>query len=159
MDSVGPTFWSELARHFGTHVEMQEDLLYPDRTTSDPAVLLMSTDAGLARALEPSLNEQGYRLVTAATRELARERLLADERIVFIIGDAPEEVTVEQAALWFQENRKYIAWARLPSVVLVPPAVASERDYLRKSGLLGDLMAKPCDFDSLIVHIRRSQAR
>jgi type IV pilus assembly protein PilB len=159
MDSVGPTFWPELARHFGTQIDMKEDLLYPDHTTSDPAVLLMSTDTAFAKALEPRLGEQGYRLMTVPSRELARESLLADERIVFIIGDVPDDVTVEEAAQCFQENRKYIAWARLPSVVLVPPAVASQRDYLRNSGVLGGLMAKPCDFDQLIVDIRRSQAR
>lgn len=158
MDAVGPSFWPELARHYGTTFQAETQDAYPEPIALSPAVLLMSESRLLADTLTQHLEPQGYRLLQAPTREEAHALLVQDEEIVFIVGDIDDTVTLAQAQEWFQKNRTHIAWARLPSVVLIPGVLAGEQAALRESGVMATMFTKPVDAAELVAHIRRSRA-
>jgi hypothetical protein len=119
----------------------------------------MSEDASLAALLKPVLEAESMRLLVATSRELAFEILRKDELITFIIGDLPEGISVEAAATALRKNRRDIAWARLPSAVLLPVSIADQEDVLRTSGVMGEFMPKPLDTAKLLDLMRSSQAR
>ena len=121
--------------------------------------MLMSEDAALAELLKRLLEAEGMRLQVATSRELAFEILRRDELIAYIIGDLPEGISVEAAADVLRKNRRDISWARLPSAVLIPASITGQEDYLRTSGVMGELMTKPVDPKRLLDLIRSSQAR
>jgi type IV pilus assembly protein PilB len=158
MEAVGPSFWPELARHYGTTFDSDPQDAIPEPMALSPAVLLMSADAGLAESLNNLLAPLGYRLLTVATREAAHATLVQDEEVVFVIGDIEDHLSLEQAQSWFLENRAQIAWARLPSAVLVPQKLATEHVALRDSGVMAAMFNKPVDYNELVHHIRRSRA-
>ena len=158
METVGPSFWPELSRHYGTTFQADPQDSFPEPMALSPAVLLMSASAGLAETLTALLEPQGYRLLLAPTREEAHALLVHDEEIVFIVGDIEDQLTVVQAQAWFLQNRAQIAWARLPAAVLLPPSLASEQAALRDSGVMASMFAKPIDGLELTAHIRRSRA-
>jgi len=158
MDAVGPSFWPELARHYGTTFQNNPMDAFPEPIALSPAVLLMSNNQAMVDALKPLLEPQGYRLLQAPTREEAHALLAHDEEIVFIIGDSDDDMTLEQAQSWFLENRTRIAWARLPSAVLLPAALETQQGALRDSGVMGTMFVKPFDGSELVDHIRRSRA-
>jgi type IV pilus assembly protein PilB len=158
MDAVGPTFWPELARHYGTTFQNDPQETFPEPMALSPAVLLMSADKNLTDALNQQLVPHGYRLLQASTREEAQALLVQDEEIVFIVGDIDDPVTLQQAQAWFLENRTRIAWARLPSAILLPESLAHEQSALRDSGVMATMFAKPLDYTELVSHVRRSRA-
>ncbi len=92
------------------------------------------------------------------SRDAARALLVQDEEIVFVVSDIEDHLTLAQAQSWFLENRAQIAWARLPSAVLVPQNLAAEQTALRDSGVMGAMFNKPVDYNELVQHIRRSRA-
>ena len=157
--TVGPGFWSELAQHYGSIFTGEMELPTLSHVMTGQGVLLMSTDAALAATLGPSLAAVGLRLMQAASAEQAQACLRKDEDIAFIIGDVPESLSLEQAVAHLGNNRLNIAWARLPSVVLISSGLFDHKAALRDSGVMGELMDKPVDVDDLLLHIRRSQAR
>ena len=159
METVGPSFWAELAQHYGGVFNDNPELDITPQVVSGQAVLLMSQDAKLAAELAPAMEEEGLRLVVADTAEVAHECLRKDEDIAFIIGDVDDRLTAQQAAQHLANNRLHIAWARLPSAVLVAATLMSQRDELLGSGVMGELMSKPIDMATLKSHIRRSRAR
>jgi len=118
----------------------------------------MSADAGLAESLNNLLAPLGYRLLSVATREAAHATLVQDEEVVFVIGDIEDHLSLEQAQSWFLKNRAQIAWARLPSAVLVPQSLAAEHAALRDSGVMAAMFNKPVHYSELVQHIRRSRA-
>jgi CheY-like chemotaxis protein len=90
---------------------------------------------------------------------MALQILKQDELITYIIGDLPEGMKAEVAAVALRKNRRDIAWARLPSAVLLPASLADQEDYLRTSGVMADFLPKPLDPAKLLGLIRSSQAR
>jgi hypothetical protein len=112
----------------------------------------------VADALTTLLTPQGYRLLVTLSRDAARALLVQDEEIVFVVSDIEDHLTLAQAQSWFLENRAQIAWARLPSAVLVPQNLAAEQTALRDSGVMGAMFNKPVDYNELVQHIRRSRA-
>lgn len=158
MDAVGPSFWPELAKHFGTTFgnDWQGDM--PAPTVPSPAVLLMGSDVEQAQGLVALLEPAGYRLLQVSSREEAHALLTQDEEVVFVLGDVGDSQTLEQAQDRLADNRAYIAWARLPSAVLLPPALAGTQETLRESGVMGTMFVKPFDGQELLAHIRRSRA-
>jgi type IV pilus assembly protein PilB len=158
MDAVGPGFWPELARHYGTTFENDPRDAMPEPMALSPAVLLMSGDTALAQSLKDLLAPLGYRLLSAAKREAVHATLVQDEEVVFVIGDIDDHLNLAEAQSWFLENRAHIAWARLPAAVLLPEALAAEQVALRNSGVMATMFTKPIDSVKLIDHIRRSRA-
>jgi type IV pilus assembly protein PilB len=158
MDAVGPSFWPELARHYGSTFDNDPQDAFPEPLVQSPGVLLMSSSADLVESLSDLLKPHGYRLLHTPTREEAQALLVQDEEIVFIVGDIDDHLTLEQAQAWFLANRAQIAWARLPAAVLVPPALRDAKDALRSSGVMGTLFDKPLNGAELVAHIRRSRA-
>jgi hypothetical protein len=158
MDAVGPGFWPELARHYGTTFQNDPHDTFPEPIAQSPAVLLMGNRTPLTDELALQLQTHGYRLVQAATREAAHALLLRDEEIVFIVSDVDADMGLAQAQQWFLENRAHIAWARLPSALLLPDALAAEQSALRNSGVMAAMFSKPVSCSQLVDHIRRSRA-
>jgi type IV pilus assembly protein PilB len=156
--AVGPGFWMELAKHFGSICPADLDL-QTQHIAPDAGVLLMSPDESLAALLKPLLEAEALRLVVATTREDAHDLLKNDEQIAFIIGDLPDGISAEAAADWLQKNRQQITWARLPAAVLLPQALIEQEDYLRASGVMGEFVPKPIDTQLLLEVMRSSQAR
>jgi hypothetical protein len=156
--AVGPGFWMDLSKHFGAICPNDIDLSSQTIAPST-GILLMSEDESLAATLRPIVEAESLRLLVAPTREEAHAMLMQDELIGYIIGDLPEGISAEAAADWLRLNRQQITWARLPSAVLLPAAIADQETYLRNSGVMGDFMAKPLDPHHLLDQIRRSQAR
>ena len=159
METVGPGFWSELAQHYGSIFSGDMELPSPSQVMTGQGVLLISTDTAMAETLRPALETVGLRLLLAASAEQAQACLRKDEDIAFIIGDVSESLSLEQATAHLSNNRLNIAWARLPSLVLISSALLSQKAALIGSGVMGELMTKPVDVDALLLHIRRSQAR
>jgi type II secretory ATPase GspE/PulE/Tfp pilus assembly ATPase PilB-like protein/CheY-like chemotaxis protein len=158
MNAVGPGFWMELSRHFGAICPNDLDL-GTQRVVQGAGVLLMSEDATLAEHLRSILEAESMRLQFATSREMALQILKQDELITYIIGDLPEGMKAEVAAVALRKNRRDIAWARLPSAVLLPASLADQEDYLRTSGVMADFLPKPLDPAKLLGLIRSSQAR
>jgi CheY-like chemotaxis protein len=119
----------------------------------------MSEDMALADALQGALEAEGLRLQVASSRERALQILREDELITYIVGDLPERISLEAAAESLSRNRRNIAWARLPSAVLMPASIADQEDHLRSSGVMAEFIPKPLDLPKLLNLIRRSQAR
>jgi hypothetical protein len=159
MDAVGPSFWPELAEHYGSLSFTGALDISPSQITAGQAVLLMSTDASLVSLVEEAVQEQGLRVIVAGTAEDAHEVLKRDENIAFIIGDVPDNASLDEATDLLRRNRLHISWARLPSVVLLPASLAIEEEALRASGIMGTLMFKPAVPSKILAHIRRAQAR
>jgi type II secretory ATPase GspE/PulE/Tfp pilus assembly ATPase PilB-like protein/CheY-like chemotaxis protein len=158
MNAVGPGFWMELSRHFGAICPNDLDL-GTQRVVQGAGVLLMSEDATLAEHLRSILEAESMRLQFATSREMALQILKQDELITYIVGDLPEGMKAEVAAVALRKNRRDIAWARLPSAVLLPASLADQEDYLRTSGVMADFLPKPLDPAKLLGLIRSSQAR
>jgi type IV pilus assembly protein PilB len=159
LDAVGPGFWPELARHYGTTFQSDPQDAYPEPIARSPAILLISISDALANTLSEWLAPHGYRVLHAATAGEAHALLVQDEEIVFVIGDVEDGVPLARAQAAFLENRTQIAWARLPSAVLLPPSLAHEQVALRGSGVMGTMFTKPLDGQELVNHIRRSRAQ
>lgn len=158
LDTVGPTFWADMAEHYGVSFSDNPELDISPEIFGGQGVLLMSQDQGLAAMLAPAMDMEGLRLVVAKTAEEAHECLRKDEDIAFIIGDVDDGLTIQQSKQHLANNRLHFAWARLPSVVLVSPKLMAQSDELIASGVLGELMSKPVDLEKLRRFIRRSQA-
>ncbi len=159
MHSVGPSFWSELAEHYGTYYSSEIAESIPMNAAQGFGVLLLGYDEALADQLREPLAEDGLRLVMASTPEAASEILHRDEDIAFIIGDVPANMDLAAAADLMHEARKIIAWARLPAAVLLPPALQGHEDALRQSGVMAAIFSKPLPVHELSAHIRRTHAR
>lgn len=158
MNAVGPGFWMELSKHFGAICPNDLDL-GTQKVVQGAGVLLMSEDASLAEHLRSILAAESMRLQFATSREMALQILRQDELITYIIGDLPDGIAADAAAASLSRNRREIAWARLPSAVLLPASMADQEDYLRSSGVMADFLPKPFDPARLLDLIRRSQAR
>jgi type IV pilus assembly protein PilB len=159
METVGPSFWGDLAAHYGVGFNADTDIDFTPQIVSGQAVLVITQDAALADQLAPAMEREGLRLVVAQTAEDAGACLHKDEDIAFIIGDVDDHLTLPQAVQHLANNRLHIAWARLPSAVLIAPPLMYQRDELLGSGVLGELMAKPMDLTAIKSLIRRSRAR
>ncbi len=159
METVGPSFWTDLAQHYGVVLNDNPEWDVAPQVVSGQGVLLISTDQKLADQLVPAMEPEGLRLVVANDAVEAHECLRRDEDIAFIIGDVDDRLAVEQAAQHLANNRLHIAWSRLPSVVLIPAPLMYQRDELLGSGVMGELMPKPLDLAALKSLIRRAQAR
>lgn len=159
MDAVGPSFWPELAKHFDTTFHNDPQDSFPEPMALSPAVLLMGSSADIANDLSQGLTPYAYRLLHVSNREEAHALLVQDEEIVFIVGDIDDDVNLEQAQLWFLQNRARIAWARLPSAILLPQSLAQVQSALRESGVMATMFVKPLDCSELVSHIRRSRAQ
>ena len=158
MHAVGPGFWMELSKHFGAICPNDLDL-GTQMAVQGAAVMLMSEDATLAEQLRSLLEAESMRLQFATSREMALQMLRLDELITYIVGDLPEGMKAEVAAVALRKNRRDIAWARLPSAVLLPASLADQEDFLRTSGVMADFLPKPLDAAKLLDLIRSSQAR
>jgi type II secretory ATPase GspE/PulE/Tfp pilus assembly ATPase PilB-like protein len=159
IEVVGPVFWPELARHFNAAPD--KDFVLPElpQDVAGQAVLLIGTDPDLAKRLAPALDEQGLRLVVAASAEEAKVCLQKDEDILFIIGDLDERTTLQQAIELARDNRQHISWARLPSVLLLPQTLAAQASDLQASGVMASCLLKPVQIDALVGHIRLAHSR
>jgi CheY-like chemotaxis protein len=159
MDAVGPSFWTELARHYGTTFQSDLQDTFPEPMAPSPGVLLMGANTALADTLGQQLTPLGYRLLQVATRDEAHAMLVQDEEIVFIVGDIEDHLNLAEAQAWFLENRARTAWARLPSAILLPTSLSQQQAALRDSGVMATMFTKPVNGPELIAHIRRSRAQ
>lgn len=159
MQTVGPSFWNELAAHYGTYFSSETAESVPMNAAQGSGVLFIGEDSAIATELEAAIAEDGLRLVAVKDAEAAGKALHADEGIAFVVGDVAEGTTSEQAAEALHQNRAHISWARLPALVLLPPSLASQEDALRASGVMAAFMAKPMDGQEVLAHIRRAHAR
>lgn len=159
IETVGPNFWSDLAQHYGSTFSDSTDLEVVPQVAQGQAVLLISDDAQLAEQLLPAMEDDGLRMVVAKTAIEAQQCLRNDEDIAFIIGDVDERMSLQQSIEHLANNRLHIAWARLPSVIVVPASLMPMRDALLGSGVMGEVMAKPIQLEELNSIIRRAQAR
>ncbi len=159
IDAVGPSFWPELAEHFGAVCFADTYELAPQHVKAGQGVLVITPQPGLVESLGTALDQEGLYLTTAPDAETAHELLQKDEDIAFIIGDVPEGATLEQAIDLLRHNRLHISWARLPAVVLLPLSLASCEFQLRESGVMGELLNKPITPAVLVDHIQHARAR
>jgi type II secretory ATPase GspE/PulE/Tfp pilus assembly ATPase PilB-like protein len=159
VDAIGPGFWLELARHYGTTFHSDPQEAYPEPIAQSPAVLLISASSAQVNNLSECLSPLGYRVLHAATADAAHALLVQDEEIVFVVGDVEDNATPAQAQAMLLENRTHIAWARLPAAVLLPTSFADQQVTLRDSGVMGAMFIKPLDASELVNHIRRSRAQ
>lgn len=159
LSAVGPSFWPELAAHYGTSFDADAAGGAPTRVAAGQSVLVIGSDDGLPDRLRPALEALGLRVTTARSAEEAHSQLQQDENIVFVIGDLDEQVTLSQAVDQLRKNRLHIAWARLPALVLLPERLVPEEAALRASGVMASFMAKPVDPQRVADHIRQAQAR
>lgn len=159
MEAVGPTFWPELAEHYGSVCFDDALDLGAPQVGAGQCVLLISHDVELARQIEGTLMREGLRMVVAATAETATELLKKDEDIAFIVGDVPDNASLDEATTLLRHNRQHIAWARLPALVFIATPLAGQEAALRESGVMAALIAKPFDPESFLKQIRRAHAR
>jgi type IV pilus assembly protein PilB len=159
MDSVGPSFWNELAAHYGSYFSADQLESIPLNAAQGQGVLLLSRDRALAAQLAEHFAANDMRLVVADELAAAEALLHQDEDICFIIGDAPGEATAESLGAQLQEGRRHVAWARLPSAVLIPPALEPAIESFKAAGAMAAFITKPADPEQLLARIRRAQAR
>ena len=158
-DVVGPGFWPELARHYGTYFAGEVLDSIPLNAAQGFGVLLVSSDGSVAAALEEALAGEGFRLVPARSPDEAERKLHEDEDIAFILGDVPDGLDFAAVAEGLRLFRQHTAWARLPGAVLLQPEHGGREAELRASGMMAAMFTKPLDVPSLIAQIRRAQAR
>ncbi|MFM7274348.1 MAG: hypothetical protein ACKO4A_10920, partial [Gammaproteobacteria bacterium] len=159
LDAVGPAFWPELAQHYGSEYRGEALEENAQHVAPGQAVLLIGSDPGIAGWLEPLLAAEGLSLLVAPDAESAGKLLRTNEDIAFIIGDLPDEDTLEQCIERLRENRLHISWARLPSLVLLPQALSAHHQALRDSGVMAEIMGKPLEVTQLLGHIWHARAR
>jgi type IV pilus assembly protein PilB len=159
MEAVGPSFWPELAEHYGTVCFSDTLELAPQHVKAGQGVLVIAPQAGLAEPLGTALEQEGLYLTVAPDAETAHALLQKDEDLAFIIGDVPEDATLEHAIEQLRHNRLHISWARLPAAVLLPPTLALCETQLRESGVMGELLIKPITPAALIDRIYHARAR
>lgn len=157
--AVGPGFWQELAEHYGGFFPSEALESLPVAYTAGTGVLLISADDILGTRLRQALSDDGFRLVQAATAEAAGDALRNDADIAFVIGDLPDGSMLSSATQALQHNREHIAWARLPSMVLIPESLAGQEDALRDSGVMASFMARSERPERLREQIHRARAR
>jgi type II secretory ATPase GspE/PulE/Tfp pilus assembly ATPase PilB-like protein len=159
VDAVGPVFWSELSAHYGAYFEKDAAESLPLNAAEGFGVLLIGRDTALETRLAPALEAEGFRLLVAGGAEEAGNLLHANEDIAFILGTLPPDDTPEQAAARLRRNREHISWARLPALVLLPPALVDAEASLHESGVMAAFLPDSVPEQALIAHIRRVQAR
>ncbi|MBS7808489.1 GspE/PulE family protein [Variovorax sp. PCZ-1] len=159
VEAVGPSFWPELAEHFGTICHTDPIEISTQQIISGQGVLLMAAQNGMLESMRAELQNEGLVLSVAPDAETAHTMLQKDENIAIIIADIPEEATLEQAIQTLQHNRLHISWARLPSAVLLPPALMPYEDQLRDSGVMAEMLYKPLAPNALINFIHQARAR
>ena len=159
MEAVGPSFWPELAEHYGTVCFADALELAPTHVAAGQSVLLIGNDSGLAERLETMLEQEGLVLISVKTAEEAHAALQNSEEIAFIIGDVPDDEALPQAIERLRHNRLHISWARLPALVLLPPALTGQEDALRESGVMAAFLTRSFDPRALLQHIWQARAR
>ena len=159
MEAVGPSFWPELAEHYGTVCFADALELAPTHVAAGQSVLLIGNDSGLAERLETMLEQEGLVLISVKTAEEAHAALQNNEEIAFIIGDVPDDEALPQAIERLRHNRLHISWARLPALVLLPPALTGQEDALRESGVMAAFLTRSFDPRALLQHIWQARAR
>jgi type II secretory ATPase GspE/PulE/Tfp pilus assembly ATPase PilB-like protein len=159
METVGPSFWPELAAHHGAELQQQALDLQVQEIAAGQAVLLASRGGTLQPALEQAVQELGLHLLVCNSAQAADEMLRKNEDIAFIVGEVPDGIAPEQLKAELQAFRTLIAWARLPTLVVLPAALAHQEEALRLSGSMADFVSRPVDTRQLVEHIRRSHAR
>jgi len=159
MESVGPTFWSELSEHYGTTFDPEAAGAHMGQGAAGQPVLVIGQDAALVEQLRPALEHSGQSLTWVSTAEEAHAHLQEDEDITFIIGDLADGVNLTDAAEQLRLNRLHTSWSRLPALVLVPTSLAGQEERLRATGVMASFMAKPVDAQAVVDHIRQAHAR
>lgn len=159
MAAVGPSFWPELAEHYGA-VCFQDTLdLTPTAIVAGQSVMLIGEDATLAERLEIALEQEGLHLDHVVDAESARALLEKKEDIAFILGDLPDGLALSEAIERLRRNRLHISWARLPALVMIPQSLAGQEQALRESGVMAGFMDKPVDMPMLLDYIWHARAR
>ena len=159
METVGPSFWNELAQHYGAYFSAEQLEAIPVNAAEGQGILLISSDAELAGQLESILRDADLRLVRATALDQLHDILKRDEEISFIIGDIPEGTTLDDAVELLRAGRLQVTWARLPSAVLIPKSLETAIDTFKAAGSMAALLTKPVDGAELLQRIRRAQAR
>jgi type II secretory ATPase GspE/PulE/Tfp pilus assembly ATPase PilB-like protein/CheY-like chemotaxis protein len=152
-------FWQEISAHYGTTTPMpalQSRLMVGDEMSG---VLLISKDKNLANGLRKVLAKEGLRLEVAGSAEQAQDLLNQHEQMSYIIGDIPEAATLPEATDLLRRNRLHISWARLPAAVLIPATLYAQRDSLKLSGVMAELLPKPVSASRLLELINTSRSR
>jgi len=159
MEGVGPGFWPELAAHHGAELQQQALDLQRQEIAAGQAVLLASRGGDLQAGLEAAVQDLGLRLLVCDTPQAAQDILRNNEDIAFIVGEVPEGCSSEQLTAELQSFRTHVAWARLPTLVVLPAALAGQEDALRRSGSMAEFLTRPVDVRKIVEHIRRAHAR
>jgi type II secretory ATPase GspE/PulE/Tfp pilus assembly ATPase PilB-like protein len=159
MEVVGPGFWPELAAQHGAVLAQQSMDLMAQDIAAGQAVLLITERGELRKDLEQALQLLGLRLIVCETPESAGELLRSNEDIAFILGEVPEGYLLAQLEGALQAFRLHVAWARLPTLVVLPSALADHEEVLRQSGSMAEFLTRPVSAQQIVDHIRRSHAR
>lgn len=159
MDSVGPSFWPELAGHFGTIFSTDALDLASRHVQTGQRVLVIAPQPGLAELLTAALEEEGLSLTAAQDAKAAQTLLKKDEDIAFIVSDVPEDATLAQAIDLLRQIRLHTSWSRLPAAALLSPHLAQCEAQLREGGMMSDLLIKPVIPAVLANHIHRARSR
>lgn len=159
VEAVGPSFWPELAQHYGSVSLSNVEDLTAQNVGASQGLLVINPQSHWDEAMLASLDQEGLKLFTAPDAETAHDMLAKNEDIAFIIGDVPETATLEQVVEGLQNGRLHTSWTRLPTAVLLPAHLADFETQLRESGVLADILIKPIDSNMLFKHIRRARAR
>ena len=159
-ESVGPSFWPELADHYGAVCFTDTLELTPSHhVQSGQGVLVIAPQDGLIESLAGAMDAEGLYLSPVPDAEAAHELLKKDEDIAFILSDTPADATLQQTIDLLNQNRLHVAWTRLPHAVLLAPTLLSHEAELREAGAMAALLAKPIEPAALIDHIKHAQAR
>ncbi|MCP5158848.1 MAG: Flp pilus assembly complex ATPase component TadA [Gammaproteobacteria bacterium] len=158
MAAVGPSFWPELADHYGAVCFDDALDLTPKYVSPGQTVLLIGGDELFSKQLEAALEQEGLHLAIADRAEKARTLLESNENIAFILGDLPDDIPLAEAIERLRRNRLHISWARLPALVLIPETLAGQEPALRESGVLAAFMSKPVSIENLLDHIWHAKA-
>lgn len=159
MHAVGRTFWPELAARYGTGFVPDESAAQALFTGASPAVLMIGRQSAMAAPLAAELEPLGMRLVEARTPDEAAQVLRADEEVVFVVIDLGDSQDLNALKGDLALARRLGAWARLPALVLVPPALKDREDDLRAEGLMSEVMAADARPGDVVKALRRSQVR
>ncbi len=159
MEVVGPSFWPELAAHHGAELQQQALDLMVQEISAGQAVLLASRGGELHDELQGAIQALGLRLLICETAQSAGELLRQNEDVAFVVGEVPEGCSQDQLEVELQAFRTHLTWARLPTLVVLPAALAGQEEALRRSGSMAEFVARPVSVGQIVEHIRRSHAR
>ena len=157
--SVGHSFWSELAKYYGTQLQEDDLNLISQVVADNPGVVIISKDAALAQDLSQGLQAADYKVFVVPDPTAANQIFKQEDNVTFVVTDIANNTSLSAAEESLREAGRIMYWTRLPALVLLPPELAKQEAVFRDNGVISPCLAKPVAMDSLLAQIRRSYAR